>query len=59
MIAIQVNPRNFAEHSVNIIEHSDAMSVFQNLWLMQTNDVSAHPSRLDSLWYNRGGGAPQ
>lgn len=41
LIAIQVDPQNFAENSVHIVEHSDSMSIFQNLWLMQTTEAFA------------------
>ncbi|ORY35607.1 ubiquitin-protein ligase [Naematelia encephala] len=38
LVAIQVDPKNFAEASVQINEQSNAMSIFQNLWFMQTHD---------------------
>lgn len=39
MLALQVNPKNFSEHSVAMVEGSGAMSIFQNLWLMQTTEA--------------------
>lgn len=41
LIALQVDPQNFADNSVHIVEQSDSMSIFQNLWLMQTTDSFA------------------
>jgi len=38
MLALQLDAKNFAENSVEIIEGSASMSIFQNFWLMQTSE---------------------
>ncbi|WVQ99973.1 hypothetical protein IAU59_007116 [Kwoniella sp. CBS 9459] len=37
MIALQVAPTEFAEATVNLKDQEGSHSIFQNLWLMQTN----------------------